>query len=109
MTATEVHSAASMDKSVFGDGWLEDSMVASKLGLLMWSTDKVHREKLDDQLSIMEQMPHENPVLAAKGHMQYKWLRAKMREQDIVSKRIWRSRHKWLWKLARTLRTWWCK
>ena len=84
MTATEVHSTASMDKSGFEDGWLEDSMVASKLGLLMWSTDKVHREKLDDQLSIMEQRPHENPVLAAKGHMQYRWLRAKMREQDIV-------------------------
>ena len=84
MTATEVHSTASMDKSGFEDGWLEDSMVASKLGLLMWSTDKVHREKLDDQLSIMEQRPHENPVLAAKGHMQCKWLRAKMREQDIV-------------------------
>ena len=84
MTATEVHSTASMDKSGFEDGWLEDSMVASKIGLLMWSTDKVHREKLDDQLSIMEQRPHENPVLAAKGHMQYKWLRAKMREQDIA-------------------------
>ena len=58
-------------------------MVASKLGLLMWSTDKVHREKLDDQLSIMEQRPHENPLLAAKGHMQYRWLMAKMREQAI--------------------------
>jgi hypothetical protein len=74
MTATEVHSTASMDKSGFEDGWIEDSMVANKLGLLMWSTDKVHREKLDDQLSIMEQRPHENPVLAANGHMQYRWL-----------------------------------
>ena len=46
--------------------------------------DKVHREKLDDQLSIMEQRPHANPLLAAKGHMQYRWLRAKMREQYIV-------------------------
>ncbi len=46
MTATEAHSTASMDKSGFEDGWLGDSMVASKLGLLMWSTDKVHRGKL---------------------------------------------------------------
>ena len=45
----------------------------------------MHRDKLDDQLSIMEQRPHENPVLAAKGHMQYRWLRANMREQDIVN------------------------
>ena len=59
-------------------------MVASKLGLLMWSTDNVHREKLDDQLSIIEQRPHANPLLAAKGHMQYRWLRANMREQDII-------------------------
>jgi hypothetical protein len=84
MAATEVHRTASMEKSGFEDGWLEDSMVASKLGLLMWSTDKVQREKLDDQLSIMDQRPHENPLLAAKGHMQYKWLKANMREQDIV-------------------------
>ncbi len=60
-------------------------MVASKLGLLMWSTEKVHREKLDDQLSIMEQRPHANPVLAAKGRTQYRWLRANMREQGIVN------------------------
>ena len=46
MTATEVHNTASMDKTGFEDGWLEYSKVASKLGLLMWSTDKVHREKL---------------------------------------------------------------
>ena len=32
----------------------------------------------------MERRPHENPVLAAKGHMQYKWLRANMREQYIL-------------------------
>ena len=50
----------------------------------LFLTDKVHKEKLDDQLSIMEQMPHENPVLAAKGHMQYRWIRANMREQDIA-------------------------
>ena len=84
MTATETHSTASMDKSGFEDGWLEDSMVASKLGLLMWSNDKVHKDRLEDQLGIMEQRPHENPVLAAKGHLQYRWFRAKMREQDIV-------------------------
>ena len=56
-----------MDKSGFEDGWLEYSMVASKLGLLMRSTDKVHRDKLDDQLSILEQGPHDNPLLVAKG------------------------------------------
>jgi hypothetical protein len=84
MTATETHSTAALDKSGFEDGWLEDSMVASKLGLLMWATDQVHKERLEDQLSTMEQRPHENPVLAAKGHMQYRWFRAKMREQEIV-------------------------
>jgi hypothetical protein len=84
MTATEVRNTASMYKSGFEDGLLEDSLVASKLGLLIWSTDKVHRQKLDDQLSIMEQRPHENPVLAAKGHMQYKWLKANMRAQYTV-------------------------
>ena len=30
MTATEVHSTASMDKSGFKDGWLEDSMVCQQ-------------------------------------------------------------------------------
>ena len=48
-------------------------MVANKLGLLMWSTDKMHNERLADQLSAMEHRSHENPVLAAKGLMQYKW------------------------------------
>ena len=67
VTAIEAHSAASMDKSGFEDGWLEDAVVASKLGLLMWSADKVHKEKLDDQLRNMEKRPHENPLLAAKG------------------------------------------
>ena len=61
-------------------------MVASKLGLLMWSTDKIHRERLVDQLSTMEQRPHENPVLAAKGHMQYRWFRSKLKEQEVVRK-----------------------
>ena len=36
MTATEVHSTASMDKSGFEDGWLEDSIVASKSCKLFW-------------------------------------------------------------------------
>ena len=73
-----------MDKSGSEGGWLEYSMVASNIGLLMWSSDKVHREKVDDQLSIMEQRPHAIPVLAANGHMQYRWLGANTREQDIV-------------------------
>ena len=59
-------------------------MVAHKLGLLMWATVEVHKERLADQLSTMEKRPHENPVLAAKGHMQYRWFRAKLREQEIV-------------------------
>ena len=39
-----------------------------------------------DQLSTMEQRPHENPALVAKGHMQYSWCRPKMREQAGVRK-----------------------
>ena len=35
MTASETHSSACVDKSGFEDGWMEDSMVANKLGLLM--------------------------------------------------------------------------
>ena len=61
-------------------------MVANKLGLLMWSTDKIHKERLVDQLSTMEKRPHENPVLAIKGHMQYKWFRSKLTEQEVVHK-----------------------
>ena len=86
MTATETHPTESADKHGFEDGWLEDSMVAHKLGLLMWTTDETHKERLADQLSTMEKRPHENPTLAAKGHMQYRWFRAKMREQDVIKK-----------------------
>ena len=75
-----------MEKTGFEDGWIEDSMVANKLGMLMWSTDKTHKKMLVDQLSTMEQRPHENPVLAAKGHMQYKWFGPKLREQYVVNK-----------------------
>ena len=46
---------------------MENSMMANKLGVLMWSTDKIHKERLADQLSTMEQRPHENPVLAARA------------------------------------------
>ena len=56
-------------------------MVASNIGLLMWSTDNVHKERLNEHLSTMEQRPHENPVLAARGHMQYKWLKSKLKDQ----------------------------
>ena len=35
MTASETHSAASVDKTGFEVGWMEDSMVASKLGMLI--------------------------------------------------------------------------
>ena len=59
---------------------------ANKLGLLMWSTDKIHNEMLADQLSTMEKRPHENLVLAAKGHLQYRWRRSNMREQEVVRK-----------------------
>ena len=31
-----------------GEGWMEDSMVASNIGMLMWSTDKLHKDKLLD-------------------------------------------------------------
>ena len=81
MTATETHASACMEKTGFEDGWIEDSMVANKIGLLMWSTVKIHTERLADQFNTMEQRPHESPVLAAKGHMQYKWFRSKLKEQ----------------------------
>ena len=55
---------------------MDDSMVANKLGLLVWSTAKIHKERLVDKLSTMKQRHQENPVLAAKGHMQYKGFRS---------------------------------
>ena len=42
------------------------------------------KERLTDQLSTMEQRPHANPVIAAKGHMQYRWFRSKLKEQEVV-------------------------
>ena len=63
-----------------------------------------------NQLSIMEQRPHENPVLAAKGHMQYKWLKANMREQDIVKQDKTEVKAQVaVEKMAGTLTTWWSK
>ena len=59
-------------------------MVASKLALLMWPTDKIHRERLVDQLSTRGH--HENLVLVAKGHMQYRWFRPKLEVQEVVKK-----------------------
>ena len=72
MTATETHSSAFVEKTGFEDVWMEDSMEANKTGLLMWSTDKIHKDMVAGQLRTMEQRPHENPVIAAKGHLQYK-------------------------------------
>ena len=46
--ATETHSNASVETAGFEDGWMEESMVANKLGLLMWSPDKIRRERLAD-------------------------------------------------------------
>ncbi len=59
-------------------------MVAKKIGRLMWSTDKTHKERLVDQLSIMEHRPRHNLVIAVKGRMQHRWLRPNMREQAVV-------------------------
>ena len=86
MIASETHSSASVEKTGVDDGWIEDSMVANKIVLLVWSTDKTHKERLVDQFSTMEKHPHENPILAAKGHMQYRWFRSKLKEQDVVKK-----------------------
>jgi hypothetical protein len=33
--------------------------MANNIGLLMWSTDKGHKERLAEQLSTMDQRPHE--------------------------------------------------
>ena len=65
---------------------MKDSKVANKLDMFMWSTGNDDKERLTDKLSTMEQRPHENPVLAAKGHMQYKWFRSNLRDQEVVKK-----------------------
>ncbi len=59
--------ASNVDKSGFEDGWMEGSVVANKFGLCMWHTDNTHQERLVDQLSTMEQRPHENLVLLPRG------------------------------------------
>ena len=71
MITSETHSSASVDTIGFEDGSTEGSVVANKLRLLMCSIEKVRGERLVDNLSTMEQRFHENPVLAAKGHMQH--------------------------------------
>ena len=86
MTVSETHSNASVKKTGFEDGCITGSMVASKIGMLMWSTDKTHKDILADHLSTMEQRPHANTVLAAKGHMQHKWSKSHMGEQEVVKK-----------------------
>jgi hypothetical protein len=65
---------------------MEDSMVANKIVLLMWSTDTTHKERLVDQLSTMEQRPHENLEIVDKGHLQYSWFRSNLKEQEVVNK-----------------------
>ena len=57
MTASETHASASVEKTGFDVGGMEDSMVANKLGLLMWYTGKIHNEILAHRLSTMEQRP----------------------------------------------------
>ena len=54
--------------------------------MLRRSTGQIHKDRLVDQLSTMEQRPHENVVVAAKGHMQYRWRRSKLKEQEVVKK-----------------------
>ena len=61
-------------------------MVANKLSLIMWYTDKIHGGRLDDRLDTMGQRPHDNLVLVAKGHMQYRWFRSNLKEQEVVRK-----------------------
>ena len=51
----------------------------------MLPTDKTNKETLVDQLSTMEERPHENLVLVANGIMQYKWFRPNRCEQEIVT------------------------
>ena len=58
----------------------------TKVGLLMWSSDQTHKERLADKMRTMAQRPHEDPLLAAKGHTQYKWFKAKLSEQEGVNK-----------------------
>ena len=69
---------------------MEVSMVANLLGLLMWSTENIHQDRLVDrlvvQLSTMEQRPHENHVLVAKCNVQYSWFRSKLKEQCVIKK-----------------------
>ena len=57
MTATETHASASVEKTGFEGGCMEDSTVANKLGPLMLSTDKIRNDRLVDQLSTMDQRP----------------------------------------------------
>ena len=51
----------------------------------MWSADKTNQDRLADQLSTMEERPHENPVLVANGIMQYKWFRPNNCDQEVVT------------------------
>ncbi|MFM7983138.1 MAG: hypothetical protein ACKPKO_27840, partial [Candidatus Fonsibacter sp.] len=77
MTATETHSSSHVEQSGYEEDLMEDSMVASKLGLPMWSTGKIHQDNFAGELSTMEHPPHENPVLAATDRMHYKWFKSK--------------------------------
>ena len=86
MFASGAHSSASMDKLVFQDGGTEDSMVASKIVLLMWSTGTILQDRLVDQLSTMEQRFHANLVLPAKGRLQYRRVGSNLKEQYVTKK-----------------------
>ncbi|MFM7985835.1 MAG: hypothetical protein ACKPKO_41625, partial [Candidatus Fonsibacter sp.] len=85
MTASEAHYGA-CGKDCVEDGCLANSMVANKICMLMWSTDKLHEDMWLDHLSTMEQRAHEHPVCAAKGHMQYKWCRSNLKDQELFNK-----------------------
>ena len=49
MADSETHSSASVEKTGIDVVWMEDHMVANNIGLLMWSTDKTHKDMLAGQ------------------------------------------------------------
>ena len=65
--------------------WFDGGLHGGQQDSLMLSADKTNQERLADQLSAMEERPHENPVLVANGIMQYKWFRPSKCEQEVVT------------------------